>query len=149
MHSRTSPTSSIRPIPVQMHTISTRTRSTARSSFVSLILSVPMRAAAVAAAAVAVTTETETETETRTGTSTFLLRRERALRGVFEFGGSILFIFERSTTEFLFLFSILFFWGFRGRFLKPVCADDVMFGNTFDRPLKLPWGSGAALKFMQ
>ena len=24
-----------------------------------------------------------------------------------------------------------------------------MFGNTFDRPLKLPWGSGAALKFMQ
>ena len=37
----------------------------------------------------------------------------------------------------------------RGRFLTPVCADDVMFGNTFDRPLKLPWGSGAALKFMQ
>ena len=24
-----------------------------------------------------------------------------------------------------------------------------MFGNTFDRPLELPWGSGAALKFMQ
>ena len=24
-----------------------------------------------------------------------------------------------------------------------------MFGNTFDRPLKLPWGSGAALKFMK
>ena len=30
-----------------------------------------------------------------------------------------------------------------------MCADDVMFGNTFDRPLKLPWGSGAALKFMK
>jgi len=36
----------------------------------------------------------------------------------------------------------------RGRFLKPICADDVMFGNTFDRPLRLPWGSGAALAFM-
>ncbi|KAG5650490.1 hypothetical protein H0H81_012061 [Sphagnurus paluster] len=36
----------------------------------------------------------------------------------------------------------------RGRFLQPVSADDVLFGNTFDRPLGLPWGSGAALKFM-
>jgi hypothetical protein len=36
-----------------------------------------------------------------------------------------------------------------GRFLRPICADDVLFGNTFDRPLKLPWGSSAALKFMQ
>lgn len=36
-----------------------------------------------------------------------------------------------------------------GRFLRPISADDVLFGNTFDRPLKLPWGSGAALKFMQ
>ncbi len=36
-----------------------------------------------------------------------------------------------------------------GRFLRPMSADDVLFGNTFDRPLKLPWGSGAALKFMQ
>ncbi|KAI9452505.1 hypothetical protein F5148DRAFT_1289581 [Russula earlei] len=35
-----------------------------------------------------------------------------------------------------------------GRFLRPISADDVLFGNTFDRPLKLPWGSGAALKFM-
>ncbi|KAF9467742.1 hypothetical protein BDZ94DRAFT_900704 [Collybia nuda] len=36
----------------------------------------------------------------------------------------------------------------RGRFLKSYSADDILFGNTFDRPLKLPWGSGAALKFM-
>ncbi|TFY68722.1 hypothetical protein EVG20_g3449 [Dentipellis fragilis] len=37
----------------------------------------------------------------------------------------------------------------QGRFLKSYSADNVMFGNTFDRPLKLPWGSGAALKFMK
>ncbi|KAL0960228.1 hypothetical protein HGRIS_011862 [Hohenbuehelia grisea] len=37
----------------------------------------------------------------------------------------------------------------QGRFLTPCSADDVLFGNTFDRPLKLPWGSGAALKFMR
>ena len=37
-----------------------------------------------------------------------------------------------------------------GRFLVDgLTSDDVLFGNTFDRPLKLPWGSGAALKFMQ
>ncbi|KAG5339755.1 UPF0590 protein [Termitomyces sp. T112] len=36
----------------------------------------------------------------------------------------------------------------QGRFLEPISADDVLFGNTFDRPLGLPWGSGAALKFM-
>lgn len=36
-----------------------------------------------------------------------------------------------------------------GRFKKPYDADSVLFGNTFDRPLNLPWGSGAALKFMQ
>lgn len=36
-----------------------------------------------------------------------------------------------------------------GRFLKSYSADDILFGNTFDKPLKLPWGSGAALKFMQ
>jgi len=36
----------------------------------------------------------------------------------------------------------------QGRFLKPVSADEVLFGNTFDRALKLPWGAGAALKFM-
>lgn len=36
----------------------------------------------------------------------------------------------------------------QGRFLHHHTADDILFGNTFDRPLKLPWGSGAALKFM-
>ena len=65
----------------------------------------------------------------------------------FESGG------YRSAGRLTLLFFLFFFFSFpgsgRGRFLKPVCADDVMFGNTFDRPLKLPWGSGAALKFMQ
>ena len=38
----------------------------------------------------------------------------------------------------------------RGRYLvHGLTMDDVLFGNTFDRPLKLPWGSGAALKFMK
>jgi len=37
----------------------------------------------------------------------------------------------------------------QGRFLSPHSADDVLFGNTFERPLKLPWGTGAALKFMK
>lgn len=37
----------------------------------------------------------------------------------------------------------------KGHFLKEISSDDVLFGNTFDRPLKLPWGSSAALKFMQ
>jgi len=36
----------------------------------------------------------------------------------------------------------------QGRFLRPYKADDILFGNTFDRPLHLPWGSSAALKFM-
>jgi len=36
----------------------------------------------------------------------------------------------------------------QGRFLNPYSADDILFGNTFDRPLKLPWGSSAALRFM-
>ncbi|CAG8774945.1 3129_t:CDS:1, partial [Acaulospora colombiana] len=36
----------------------------------------------------------------------------------------------------------------KGWFLQEISSDDVLFGNTFDRPLKLPWGSGAALKFM-
>jgi len=36
----------------------------------------------------------------------------------------------------------------QGRFLEHHSADDILFGNTFDRPLKLPWGSSAALKFM-
>ncbi len=37
----------------------------------------------------------------------------------------------------------------QGRFLQTHCADDILFGNVFDRPLKLPWGFGAALKFMK
>jgi hypothetical protein len=28
-------------------------------------------------------------------------------------------------------------------------ADNILFGNIFDRPLQLPWGTGAVLKFMQ
>ncbi|TFK38073.1 hypothetical protein BDQ12DRAFT_683924 [Crucibulum laeve] len=36
----------------------------------------------------------------------------------------------------------------QGRFLVPYSADDILFGNTFDRPLKLPWGTSAVLKFM-
>ncbi|KAI5122636.1 hypothetical protein M0805_008722 [Coniferiporia weirii] len=36
----------------------------------------------------------------------------------------------------------------QGRFLQDYSADDILFGNTFDRPLKLPWGTSAALKFM-
>jgi len=40
------------------------------------------------------------------------------------------------------------FWFCVGQFLQEYSADDVLFGNTFDRPLRLPWGSGAALKFM-
>ncbi|KAF8319759.1 hypothetical protein DL93DRAFT_118506 [Clavulina sp. PMI_390] len=36
----------------------------------------------------------------------------------------------------------------RGRFLTELNADDVLFGNVFDRPLPLPYGSGAAIKFM-
>jgi len=37
----------------------------------------------------------------------------------------------------------------QGRFLAPRSADDILFGNIFERPLKLPWGTGAALKFMK
>ncbi|KAK7057490.1 hypothetical protein R3P38DRAFT_2841269 [Favolaschia claudopus] len=37
----------------------------------------------------------------------------------------------------------------QGRFLSPRSSDDIMFGNIFERPLKLPWGTGAALKFMK
>jgi len=35
----------------------------------------------------------------------------------------------------------------QGRFLTTISANDVMFGNTFDRPLKLPWGTSAAMQF--
>lgn len=39
----------------------------------------------------------------------------------------------------------------RGRFLCLVSTDDsdVLFGNTFDWPLGLPWESGEALKFVR
>jgi len=33
--------------------------------------------------------------------------------------------------------------------LNPQGASDVLFGNIFDRPLHLPWGSNLALKFMK
>ena len=36
-----------------------------------------------------------------------------------------------------------------GRFLKNYLADDILFGNTFDRPLKVPWETSAALRFTQ
>lgn len=36
-----------------------------------------------------------------------------------------------------------------GRFLQTHSADDILFGNIFDRSLKLPWGFGAALRFMK
>ncbi|KAA1122303.1 hypothetical protein PGTUg99_036451 [Puccinia graminis f. sp. tritici] len=36
----------------------------------------------------------------------------------------------------------------QGRFLQPTSADDCVFGNTFDKPIRdrLPFGTGAALK---
>ncbi|KAF9508234.1 hypothetical protein BS47DRAFT_1320831 [Hydnum rufescens UP504] len=37
----------------------------------------------------------------------------------------------------------------RGRFLNEVSGDNVMFGNVFDRPLHLPYGSSAALGFVK
>jgi len=36
-----------------------------------------------------------------------------------------------------------------GRFLVPRNADDILFGNIFDRRLRLPRGSSAALRFMK
>ncbi|KAI0676355.1 hypothetical protein C8Q78DRAFT_1157991 [Trametes maxima] len=36
----------------------------------------------------------------------------------------------------------------QGRFLREYSADELLFGNVFERPFKLPWGFGAALKFM-
>ena len=36
----------------------------------------------------------------------------------------------------------------QGRFLESVSVDDLMFGNTFDKPIRdsLPYGTAAALK---
>ncbi|KAH6896246.1 hypothetical protein BKA70DRAFT_1316696 [Coprinopsis sp. MPI-PUGE-AT-0042] len=36
----------------------------------------------------------------------------------------------------------------RGRFLVPHSADDILFGNTFDRPFHLPWGTSAVLNYI-
>lgn len=36
-----------------------------------------------------------------------------------------------------------------GRFLKPHSADDILFGNIFDRPLPIPWGFSTILGFMK
>ena len=36
-----------------------------------------------------------------------------------------------------------------GRFLSEYAANDVLFGNVFDRKLPLPWGFGTILGFMQ
>ncbi|KAI0792507.1 DUF1769-domain-containing protein [Abortiporus biennis] len=36
----------------------------------------------------------------------------------------------------------------QGRFLQRRSADDILFGNTFERPLRHPWLIGTALKFM-
>lgn len=37
-----------------------------------------------------------------------------------------------------------------GRFLsETVTGDDILFGNVFDRPLDLPYGSGAVLRLME
>ncbi|EJU02289.1 hypothetical protein DACRYDRAFT_99950 [Dacryopinax primogenitus] len=37
---------------------------------------------------------------------------------------------------------------FQGRFLEEISADDLMFGNIFDRPIILPWGTSAVMSFM-
>ncbi|KAI0716744.1 hypothetical protein C8Q76DRAFT_725459 [Earliella scabrosa] len=36
----------------------------------------------------------------------------------------------------------------QGRFLREYTADDLLFGNVFDRSLKLPWVFSVAVKFM-
>jgi len=37
----------------------------------------------------------------------------------------------------------------QGRFLQTHSANDILFGNVFVRPLKLPWIASAALRFMK
>ncbi|EKM58022.1 uncharacterized protein PHACADRAFT_116588 [Phanerochaete carnosa HHB-10118-sp] len=37
----------------------------------------------------------------------------------------------------------------QGRFLRELSANDILFGNIFDRPLAIPWGFSAILAFMQ
>lgn len=40
--------------------------------------------------------------------------------------------------------------GYIGKFLEDLIADEVVFGNTFERSIKdsLPWGTSVATKFM-
>jgi hypothetical protein len=39
----------------------------------------------------------------------------------------------------------------RGKFLDAPTADEVVFGNVFERPIRdsLPWGTAVAVKFMK
>lgn len=39
----------------------------------------------------------------------------------------------------------------QGRFLKPTSADDIMFGNVFEKPIRdsLPWGTAIAMRFIK
>jgi hypothetical protein len=39
----------------------------------------------------------------------------------------------------------------RGKYLDDPTADDVVFGNVFERPIRdsLPWGTSVAVKFMK
>ena len=75
-------------------------------------------------------------------------RGGRGLLGVFRrkvsFGRLVLWVMIVVVVVEEVLFDILV-----GRFLKPRSADDILFGNVFERPLKLPWGFSAALKFMK
>ena len=36
-----------------------------------------------------------------------------------------------------------------GRFLQPCTADEIEFGNQFEQPLQLPWGSSILIKFAE
>ncbi|KAG0176747.1 hypothetical protein DFQ29_005692 [Apophysomyces sp. BC1021] len=36
-----------------------------------------------------------------------------------------------------------------GRFLHPCTADDIVFGNQFDRPLQLPYGTSIGVRFLK
>ncbi|KAJ9095829.1 hypothetical protein QFC19_007445 [Naganishia cerealis] len=38
-----------------------------------------------------------------------------------------------------------------GRFLKPTSADDILFGNVFEKPIRasLPWGTSIAMRFIK
>ncbi|KAI0087392.1 DUF1769-domain-containing protein [Irpex rosettiformis] len=38
---------------------------------------------------------------------------------------------------------------FQGRFLKAYSANDILFGNVFDKPLPIPWGFSTILGFMK